>query len=294
MSEQLVVDAQAEPLEQAEKKDPVQDGGSGAESAPAQEGETQKLDEGKDKPRLPAGVLKELAELREDRRVLRSLLNERTKSNEAEKPAPVKEPTKPNLADFETTEAYLDARDEWVREEARRVAREENQKAEQQREQRSEQEILADEWAERETAVKEKFPDYAELADAAYSAVETHLQSAIASGNQAVRAAMGAIAHTLPLLDRGPEVMYYLGQHPEEIEAMSKLHPTRVVAALGRIEARLATDNGGGDQKPPMPRAPKPVTPVRKASKTEDGELRDDLSPEEWRRRYAKKMERKE
>jgi hypothetical protein len=193
---------------------------------------------------------------------------------------------KPNPADFETTEAYLEARDAWVLEEAdrRRDAKlqEELSRRDQAYEQRSEQEILSAEWADREEATKEKNPDYEEVTAQAMDALQSSKGPAVA-----------AIAHAVQYSEMGPQVLYYLGQHPEEIGKLAGLHPTQAVIALGRIEARLAAETEGGDKAPPQTRAPKPPTPVRKVAPHDDGELRDDLSPEEWRARFLKKREKK-
>lgn len=200
----------------------------------------------------------------------------------ADKPKP-----KPVPGDFETTEAYLDARDEWVREDTLRVAREEFHKTLQEegqkRERQSEQEILADEWGEKESAVEKEHPDYADVTAAAFEAIDSSKGPAKA-----------ALAHAIQYSEAGPEILYYLGQHPEEVQRLAGLHPTQAVIALGRIEARLAGDNPGGEKtNPPQTRAPKPPTPIKKASAADDGELRDDLSPEVWRSRFLKKLEKK-
>lgn len=279
----------AEPLEQVEKQDLAESGGTGAESADAQKSiETPKQEEEKAKPRLPAGVLQELADLRADRRLLRELLADRGKGTEEKKPpaTPQARP-KPVPGDFETTEAYLDARDEWVREDTLRVAREEFHKTLQEegqkRERQSEQEILADEWGEKESAVEKEHPDYADVTAAAFEAIDSSKGPAKA-----------ALAHAIQYSEAGPEILYYLGQHPEEVQRLAGLHPTQAVIALGRIEARLAGDNPGGEKtNPPQTRAPKPPTPIKKASAADDGELRDDLSPEVWRSRFLKKLEKK-
>lgn len=190
-------------------------------------------------------------------------------------------PKKPNPADFENTEAYLDARDEWVKQETLRVAREELQKAESEREKKSEAEVFAETWGEKEAALKEKATDYDEVTATAMETLQANPGPATA-----------AVAHALQFSETGPELLYYLGQNPKEAQRLSQMHPTQAVIALGRIEARLAGDNAGGDQKPPMTRAPKPPNPVRKAGPVDNGELRDDLPMSEWQRRFLKKQEK--
>ncbi len=191
-------------------------------------------------------------------------------------PAAEKPKTKPSPADFETTEAYLEARDTWVLAEAARLADEKVQKASQAFEQRSEQEILSTEWSERETAVQEAHPDYEEVTGQAFATLQSLKGPATA-----------AIAHAVQYSENGPELLYYLGQHPEEAERLSRLHPTQAVIGLGRIEGRLA---GGAAPIPavvPQTKAPKPPAPIRKSSTVSadpnDPADAERMTPEEWR-----------
>lgn len=201
---------------------------------------------------------------------------------------------KPKPEDFETTELYLDARDEWVREDTLRATREDRQKAEKEQAQQAEQAEIYDGFQERIEAAKEKNPDFGKVTAAAMKAMQELQSEQHALGNVNAVRAIAAIAHTLPLLDAGEQVLFYLGQHPDELEALSELHPTRVVAALGRIEERLAIENKGDEENPsPQPRLPKPPTPIRTTSKTDDGSLRDELPMKEWQERFRKKMEKK-
>src|SRR5256885_6266475 len=165
-------------------------------------------------------------------------------------PAAEKPKAKPNAADFPTTEAYLDARDEWVREETLRAARAEFDKKlqenETKREQRSEEELLADEWHERETAVTAEHSDYGDVTAAAIEALQT-----------AKGPAQTAIAHAVQYSEKGPELLYYLGQNPEEVSRLAAMHPTQAVLALGQLETRFATQKSG-EETPPTTKAPKP------------------------------------
>ncbi len=186
---------------------------------------------------------------------------------------------KPKPEDFETTGEYLDARDAWVKEDARREVREEIQKARQEDERQAEQEVAAEEWESRETAAQEKHADYDEVAADAMNAIA-----------QSKGPGTHALAHALQFSEAGPEVLYHLGQHPEEVKKIAGMSPTAAVIAVGRLEARLAPEKPAGEEEPNPPaqqRAPKPPTPIRKpspvASAAPDDPASDKaMSDEEW------------
>ena len=77
--------------------------------------------------------------------------------------------------------------------------------------------------------------------------------------------------------DHGPEVLYHLGQNPQEAAQLSQLPPYMQAAALGRLEAKLTAP------KPTqVSGAPPPVSPVGGG----DGVVKDlysgDMTTEEW------------
>lgn len=94
-------------------------------------------------------------------------------------------------------------------------------------------------------------------------------------------------------LDNGPEVMYHLASHPEEMEALSKLSPIRQIAKLGQISASLLPSGSVVEAAPktkPTTKAPEPITPVT-ASSSGKKSLNDPEIPmdEYYRRRMADK-----
>jgi len=183
---------------------------------------------------------------------------------------------KPQSADFDTTEEFMEAlaahtADEKVRE----LRAELDQKAKVNSE-KSEQETQIQRWKSNEVATQEKHPDYEEV----FAAAMESLRQSSSRGCQAV-------AHAIQVSDAGPELMYYLGEHPAEVQALAKLHPTAAVMALGKIEGRLAGDNGGAVLPASQPRASKPPTPVKRGAPTgtprpDDPESDKALSDEEW------------
>lgn len=89
--------------------------------------------------------------------------------------------------------------------------------------------------------------------------------------------------------DRSADLAYYLGAHPEEAEAISRLAPAQQAVSLGRIEASKLPDL---KPKPePQSKAPPPITPIR-ASAAAAEKSPSDMDMDEyraWRRRNEKK-----
>lgn len=80
--------------------------------------------------------------------------------------------------------------------------------------------------------------------------------------------------------DDGVDVMLYLNEHRDELQTISRLHPTQAALEMGRISERLKAD-----QKARVSNAPDPITPVGSNSVSEKDP--DDMSPaeyEEWAR----------
>jgi hypothetical protein len=49
------------------------------------------------------------------------------------------------------------------------------------------------------------------------------------------------LAQTIMSMDNGPEVLYYLANHPQEVDKIVASGPTGATLALGRLEARIQT-----------------------------------------------------
>lgn len=77
-------------------------------------------------------------------------------------------------------------------------------------------------------------------------------------------------------------VLHYLGNNPDAAADLHGLTATQVARRIARIEIEI-----GKAKEPKQSNAPKPITPVKSASK-DDGGLSDNLSPEEWAKRFHK------
>ncbi len=79
-------------------------------------------------------------------------------------------------------------------------------------------------------------------------------------------------------------VLHHLGNNPDLAAELNGLSPTQIARRIARIEMELAKP-----KEPKQSTAPRPVSPVKAASR-DDGGLSDELSPEEWARRFRKQM----
>ena len=72
--------------------------------------------------------------------------------------------------------------------------------------------------------------------------------------------------------DMGPQIIYYLGQHPDEYESLAKMSAVKAVVELGKIEAKLERKAEKSEKaeakssldsfKAPISKAPAPIEPL--------------------------------
>ena len=84
--------------------------------------------------------------------------------------------------------------------------------------------------------------------------------------------------------DNGPDIAYYLGQHPDEADRIASLSVSSQIRAIGRLEAKLAAT-------PPKPKtpsgAPEPIKPVGGSSGVVEKKLSEMTQDEFDKRRRA-------
>ena len=133
---------------------------------------------------------------------------------------------------------------------------------------------------EREAAFAEAHDDYEDMADAALGTLG-QLKSPTAA----------QLSGALAASEQGPELLYYLGQHPDELQRITKLKPQAAVMSLGGIVASLARTEEKGieveTQTPLVSGAPKPPTPIKKPAggkkvRPDDPGTADGMTDEEW------------
>lgn len=139
----------------------------------------------------------------------------------------------PKLEDYNFDEAaYQTALTAHVTAEAARQVRDEFRKEQEQLTQRQRTES----WRKRESDFAAKTPDYEDKAY--YAPIPDKAVEIIRD------------------CENGPEIAYYLGEHPEEARALDGMSETAMARAIGRIESKLAAP---AVSPAPAP-APKPVS----------------------------------
>jgi len=79
-------------------------------------------------------------------------------------------------------------------------------------------------------------------------------------------------------MDDGPEVLYYLGKNPEIADKIAQLSPLSAARELGRIEAKIQSQEKSGKQ---VSEAPAP-TPKLSAVEPSISKSPDDMTQKEW------------
>jgi hypothetical protein len=86
--------------------------------------------------------------------------------------------------------------------------------------------------------------------------------------NQSIAIPEAVYYAVVDLGKEGPAVTYYLGQHPEKLEALAEMTPYRTAIEIGRLADKLksgAKPTAGGEKPKtvkPKPTLPEPVKPV--------------------------------
>ncbi len=96
--------------------------------------------------------------------------------------------------------------------------------------------------------------------------------------------------------ERGPELVYYLGQHPQEYERFAAMNHDQQMLYAGELLARMSAPPSPAKPKAkPLTAAPAPVEPVgTSAIPAEPSEITSDgyLNPE-WEQKHMEKLARR-
>lgn len=168
-------------------------------------------------------------------------------------PEPQDEPA-PSLADFDSTEKWAAAHAAWTdRRIERRAAALVEQTINSKRDQESQADIAA-KYAAR--------MDELEKAEPGARLIVANPTMTAALQRQPV------IGEVVMASDVGPQIAVHLSKHPDELVRISRLPPTQAAAAIGRIEAQLASKANAPAPKPAARKpsnAPPPPNPVGSA-----------------------------
>lgn len=170
----------------------------------------------------------------------------------------------PKRDDYDSYEEFVKAEARHVaKEEARSALRAEREEAERTKQQAADRELWST-WESRKEAARDKYEDYDEVT------------------NQDIPLTL-AMSHALMESDRGPDVAYYLGNHPEEADRISKLSPARQIAEIGKLELKV--------NQPKKPSAaPEPITPVKPGGGLDNPNPNEKDSDEAWLAKRRKQV----
>lgn len=159
--------------------------------------------------------------------------------------------------------------------------------AEQQKSQiQTEQQRMGQDFLEREVAFSDSLPENLEEGEG-YDEVAG---AAIGLLGQLNNPATAEIATAITASDQGPQMLYFLGQNPDELQRIAKLSPKAAVMSLGVIAAKLAEntqEKGQETRTPVVSGAPPPPARIKKPSggrklRPDDPATAGQMSPEEW------------
>lgn len=195
-------------------------------------------DEGRRKRGLGERAIEYRNQARDLARVNERLLNLMERTLAGGQPPKVEQPAgPPQRENFDSYEAYLEARADYqVAEKLKEV----ETRAERARQEQSIRE-REESWQERQKQAAKRYEDFAEVTMADDLTITPIMAEAIKDS------------------DMGPDVAYYLGKNPDIAEKIARMNPAAQVREIGKIEARL--ENTKEPVKRPS-KAPAPIEPV--------------------------------
>jgi hypothetical protein len=174
----------------------------------------------------------------------------------------------PQLANFQSYDDYTKATARWVARQELTSARDSERASGEQARQREQFSQFAEQYAQKLPAIRQQMPDYDEVAARIPMIPETrHITRAVLESNV------------------GPQLVYFLGTHPEALEAIMAAPTFEAhLRLIGRYEAQVEATTTAQPATPRTTRAPEPVTPVSHAGATTIGKPDPTSSLAEWRK----------
>ncbi|TQV80324.1 hypothetical protein [Denitrobaculum tricleocarpae] len=275
VTEEQEAPQETEELEPSEDAQQAAGEDDGAGEDDQSDGEDQSEDRPKSKRRPNKAERRALRAERDRDRLLDALLAERGGSKAQPEPQQQNKPAAaPKQEDFETYEAYIDARVEYLADQ--RVAEQfaQRQKQTQAQRQQQHQEKLVTEYHQRVDAAQDKYEDFDDVAFSDDVVITAVMRDAMVES------------------EFGPDVQYYLGSNPEESAKIAALSPVAQIRAIGRLETKFAQAEAKAEsvKDDPPPRkttsAPEPIKPI--GGKKASGNINPDkLSTEQWMEQRA-------
>jgi hypothetical protein len=181
--------------------------------------------------------------------------------------APQVSAAKPKLADFDSVEEYVEAREDFLRKELLETVT-------QQAAQATRQNTVQASYQQKVSEAQKALPDWDEVME---------LAADEPTSPETVQFCMDS--------DIGPRIAYHLAKNPEEHERINKLSPMRRVAELGKLEDRLTAPKAAPQVK--VTKAPSKLTDVKGTGSSVTKHPGEATSYAEWKKldeaRRAKK-----
>ena len=187
---------------------------------------------------------------------------------EVAQPVPLHQQPEPSAEDYATQEDWFRATREWDKAQLKaELVREQYQQAAQAEEVQRQQAMQA-----REATVRTQHADYDEQIS-----------------QLGARGMTPQVYQALLYHEMGPDLAYFLAQHPDDLQRLAPLPPMLVWRELGKLEMRLAGNGSPGTPTAPSvvtssPPKPAPLTPVGSSGGGAPVPSLDDpnLSQREW------------
>ena len=167
----------------------------------------------------------------------------------------------PKRDDYDDYEAYLEAKAIHAVEGRLQQAEQTRTQREQQRTQQRESELVDRQWQRRADEMRDRMPDFDEVALG-----ETHEVSE-------------SMAEAIKRHEMGAQVAYYLGKHPGESADIAALDPYQGVVEIGRIAERLQAQQSAPKRRS---QAPPPAEPGQGAAAATPNALSDKADTKTW------------
>ena len=261
----VVVDAGA-PAAESKAVNPITDPQSQIDKEPEQ---VDKEPEKPEEPSVPKGVQKRIdraVRQKYEAEARAKVLEERIAAIEKMQYQPQQnvgvDKSEPKIENYDNFDAYVAAKAEWIAErkiESTLSERENRQMAEREA---AERRKTVDSWNRRVAEATAEMPDFEDVLASSDVPMTVPMQQAIMES------------------DVGAKLAYYLATNPEEATKIAEMNPIRAIAALGRLEERLATPAAKR-----VSSAPAPINPVggTRATASKDPGKMSDAEYAEWR-----------
>lgn len=163
----------------------------------------------------------------------------------------------PKIGEFKSVDEYLEAKTEWLVNQ-KLTLRQQHEEMQAVQEERKE---IFNAYNQKVAELEAEHDDFAEVVGRSDIQIPESVRLAVLE------------------MENGPQVAYYLGQHPEECDKLCEMTPFRAVVEIGKIADKLEVPASTAPKNKTMP--PPPIRPVGGNASPSSIPL-DKLSPEEY------------